>query len=633
MSEPTPKDQRGPTNLRIKFRSATLEQFIERYAADVSRGGVFIRTREPLAVGTQLRLELQLQDGSPLLGGEGTVIWIRENDPSRANAAPGMAVRFDKLSPETEPTLERILAEKTRLEQAGSLPAQPGGGMAVRRPSATLSTLEASGRVASPVHNAPTAPVQVSPPESAGAPGVSKTSFLASRGPLPGSASAPAVPGPFTRARNTTTRPVPVPSALFEPPTAADIDKALSVLEEAPGPGPASGVPQFTPEESFTAPTRVGPSPLDDGALLDDASAAPEPAIGEISEGAIVATEETLPPTPVSASASPSAGGEAVPAVQMDRAVAAPAAPEASRRFRAASRPYPTINRRRGTTAIIVLIVVLGAAAAAVMKLRPGTTVPAHAVSIPAQGIAPAGPAPGTPPPAAAEQPATPPPSAAPPPPSAAPPPPPPAAAPPPAAHAVEKKAAAEAASSSSEHHHGSHRRGREEASAASKSSPAPAAEKPAAEATAPEAKPAEATAPEAKPAEAKPAAENAAAPPAAEKPATSKSVLKIASSPAGAEVLIDGNSVGVTPFSSKEIDPGAPHAITLKKDGFETQERMIGASDWSRAHGSSPAALKVSVKLHRLATAPAESPKDTSPPPAEDTGGPYIKEVSPSSP
>src|SRR5579884_3077113 len=113
MSETTPKEQRGPTNLRIKFRSASLDQFIERYAADVSRGGIFIRTREPLAVGTQLRLELQLQDMTPLISGQGTVIWIRENDPARPMVPPGMAVRFDSVSPETQPTLDKILAEKS----------------------------------------------------------------------------------------------------------------------------------------------------------------------------------------------------------------------------------------------------------------------------------------------------------------------------------------------------------------------------------------------------------------------------------------------------------------------------------------------------------------------------------------
>ncbi|HVZ86296.1 MAG TPA: TIGR02266 family protein, partial [Polyangia bacterium] len=150
MSEPTSKDTRGPTNLRIKFRSASLEQFIERYAVDVSRGGIFIRTREPLAVGTRLRLEFQLQDASPLLSGEGTVVWIREPDQTRENVTPGMGVRFDKLSPESQPTLEKILAEKTRLEQAGVAAANQskGGGMAVRRPSGVFASLDAQTRAA-----------------------------------------------------------------------------------------------------------------------------------------------------------------------------------------------------------------------------------------------------------------------------------------------------------------------------------------------------------------------------------------------------------------------------------------------------------------------------------------------------
>ena len=61
---------------------ATLDQFIERYSVDVSHGGIFIRTKDPLAVGTQLRFEFQLQDASPLISGEGTVVWTREHDPA-----------------------------------------------------------------------------------------------------------------------------------------------------------------------------------------------------------------------------------------------------------------------------------------------------------------------------------------------------------------------------------------------------------------------------------------------------------------------------------------------------------------------------------------------------------------------
>src|SRR3954454_6585945 len=146
MAEPTDKEQpRGPVNLRIKFRSASLDDFIERYAVDVSRGGIFIRTREPLSVGTRLKLDFQLLDQGPLLQGEGTVVWIRENDPSRPAVTPGMGVRFDQLTPESQPTLEKILSEKERLSQSGKIPgtSKSTGGMAVRRPTGSFSTVEA----------------------------------------------------------------------------------------------------------------------------------------------------------------------------------------------------------------------------------------------------------------------------------------------------------------------------------------------------------------------------------------------------------------------------------------------------------------------------------------------------------
>ena len=98
MAEPIDKDTRGPVNLRIKFRSESLQQFIERYGVDVSRGGIFIRTREPLPVGTRLKLDFQLVDTAPLFQGDGTVVWIREHDASRAGVTPGMGVRFDRLT-------------------------------------------------------------------------------------------------------------------------------------------------------------------------------------------------------------------------------------------------------------------------------------------------------------------------------------------------------------------------------------------------------------------------------------------------------------------------------------------------------------------------------------------------------
>ncbi|HET9624775.1 MAG TPA: TIGR02266 family protein [Kofleriaceae bacterium] len=110
----TRQGKRTPVTLKIKFKSETLEQFIERYAVDVSQGGIFIRTKEPLAVGTQMKFEFQLRDASPLIAGEGTVVWTRENDPSRPAIAPGMGVRFDRLAEGSQGILERILTEKAK---------------------------------------------------------------------------------------------------------------------------------------------------------------------------------------------------------------------------------------------------------------------------------------------------------------------------------------------------------------------------------------------------------------------------------------------------------------------------------------------------------------------------------------
>ncbi len=42
------KDERTPVTLKIKFKSETLAQFVERYSVDVSHGGIFIRTKDPL---------------------------------------------------------------------------------------------------------------------------------------------------------------------------------------------------------------------------------------------------------------------------------------------------------------------------------------------------------------------------------------------------------------------------------------------------------------------------------------------------------------------------------------------------------------------------------------------------------
>ena len=75
--------------LKVKYKSATVDQFIEQFGTDVSRGGIFIKTKKPIEIGALLKLELQLNDASPVIHGIGRVCWRRENS---AKAAPNSAL-------------------------------------------------------------------------------------------------------------------------------------------------------------------------------------------------------------------------------------------------------------------------------------------------------------------------------------------------------------------------------------------------------------------------------------------------------------------------------------------------------------------------------------------------------------
>ncbi|MCX7808337.1 MAG: TIGR02266 family protein, partial [Deltaproteobacteria bacterium] len=121
----TRKDKRAPVSLKVKYKSATLEEFVEQYSRDISLGGIFIKSKQPMPVGTLLKFELQLKDESKLIQGVGRVVWKR--DPSEATSEDrpaGMGIKFIKMDPESRKLVEQIVAQ--RGEQEGMYEA--GGG-------------------------------------------------------------------------------------------------------------------------------------------------------------------------------------------------------------------------------------------------------------------------------------------------------------------------------------------------------------------------------------------------------------------------------------------------------------------------------------------------------------------------
>jgi uncharacterized protein (TIGR02266 family) len=105
----TRRDKRAPVALKVRYKSATVNQFLEHYSEDISRGGTFIKSKKPMAVGTLLKFELQLQDESRLIHGVGRVVWKREVEDASESKPPGMGIKFIKMDADSRALVQKIL--------------------------------------------------------------------------------------------------------------------------------------------------------------------------------------------------------------------------------------------------------------------------------------------------------------------------------------------------------------------------------------------------------------------------------------------------------------------------------------------------------------------------------------------
>ena len=96
---PPPPD----ASVRLHLKCPDAEDFVERFAPNVTRGGIFLPTRDAREVGATIRFEIALLDDTVVFAGEGVVTWAKPK---------GMGVKFTTLDPATEPILERLLGRR-----------------------------------------------------------------------------------------------------------------------------------------------------------------------------------------------------------------------------------------------------------------------------------------------------------------------------------------------------------------------------------------------------------------------------------------------------------------------------------------------------------------------------------------
>jgi hypothetical protein len=88
---------------------------------------------------------------------------------------------------------------------------------------------------------------------------------------------------------------------------------------------------------------------------------------------------------------------------------------------------------------------------------------------------------------------------------------------------------------------------------------------------------------------------------------------LSVRSTPSGADVLIDGQIEGKTPFQRRIFDPARSYTLVVRKNGFTSVERTIsGSSEWSKRGNLHT--LTVTAKLDATPSAQPEAPAPGSP-------------------
>ncbi|AUX23692.1 hypothetical protein SOCEGT47_042200 [Sorangium cellulosum] len=110
MAQDTRKDPRARVlQMTVRYKSATVDEFIEHHSHDVSRGGIFIKTPSPFPAGTLLKFEIRLQDEQTVIAGVGRVVWKRE--PAQASDAQpsGMGVKFIKIDEKSKAVISRLV--------------------------------------------------------------------------------------------------------------------------------------------------------------------------------------------------------------------------------------------------------------------------------------------------------------------------------------------------------------------------------------------------------------------------------------------------------------------------------------------------------------------------------------------
>ncbi len=220
--------------VRVRLKYPDVDTFAERFAPNVTRGGIFLASREPRPVGTVLRFEVSLMSGIPVLTGKGRVTWTKAYDPGEPSRPYGMGVQFTELDPASRPVLDRLLQRRDPARAAAAAPARspaPAPAPAARGPAPTVEHERTETAKTQPLRRPTPTPPALVPP--ALVPPSSVPVALVSPPPLPPMLVPPAQVSPPPLPPGLVPPPLPAPAHVLLPPSVPSVFVSPSPLPPA----------------------------------------------------------------------------------------------------------------------------------------------------------------------------------------------------------------------------------------------------------------------------------------------------------------------------------------------------------------------------------------------------------------
>jgi molecular chaperone DnaK len=205
--------------LRIRLAYGSVDDFVDRYASNVSRGGIFVRTRDPKPPGTEVQLAVALDSGQEVVRGRGVVRWTTPpSGPGEPPRDAGMGIRFVEITAESRALVERIVSRGGPASRSDEPPLpRPGGADAPARPASAAAPKGPALTPAPPPRSPATTPAPASRAPAL-TPAPSRAPALT---PAPPSRAPALTPAPAARAPALTPAPPARPPAPAAPQAAS----------------------------------------------------------------------------------------------------------------------------------------------------------------------------------------------------------------------------------------------------------------------------------------------------------------------------------------------------------------------------------------------------------------------------